>query len=145
MTFWSGENYFEFRYFILTYMMELRKVDPDSYNSLMENEAFRLAFTEIDDRFSETVNRLEHIYQAVIPDILNGLGYSTKMEEKPYTWELENGFEMEFKFLYLTVIVPEIKQTVLFSLSQYLIILLKQEMAQPEYMDMVLLLRIDSE
>ncbi|MBN1700168.1 MAG: hypothetical protein JW881_21835 [Spirochaetales bacterium] len=147
MAFSWSESYFEFRYFILTYMMVLREVDPHSYESLMENKAFRLAFTNIDDRFNETVNRLEHIFQAAIPDIFNELGYSTEIFVKSYTLtsKLPNGSEIteKLKDLYLKVTIPETSRIEYFHLSQPFAVQLKQEMAQPGYLEMAALLRID--
>lgn len=48
-------SYAEFRFWILSYMLYARENHPDVYQGILDNDAFRLAFTTVDAKFTQVI------------------------------------------------------------------------------------------
>ena len=147
---WATTTYYEFRYYILTYMIVLREIDPTSFNILIENEALSHAFTEIDNRFLQTVNDIDNILQIKLPAIFEGFGFTNEIKEgrlRPYYEWIDLSTPLpEITGLYHETTYKKAKGegsiTYLWDLREANAVLLKEEMNKPEYQKMAALLRL---
>ncbi len=73
--------YAEFRYYILTYMLYARDNHPDVYNGIIGNEAFREAFTTLDNEYPVLIDEMFARFD-------DACAY---LSSKGYTAEVSNG------------------------------------------------------
>lgn len=82
-------SYAEFRFYILSYMLYARENYPDVYQEILNNDAYRQAFTTIDAKFSEVVEEFCSMLQ--YPAVFQGEYDSlTAVMERPEYVEMAN-------------------------------------------------------
>lgn len=81
----------EFRLFIAGYLLHAEENAPDVYRSLLDDRSLRLAFTEIDDRFSSLVSELFHRWTVELPGRLaaSGIPFRYRIYGPEAYWEIK--------------------------------------------------------
>ena len=76
----SYNAYAEFKYYILTYLLYAQELNSGIYNDIMNNEPYRIAFTIIDDNFSNLIDMIDRRCENLVI-FLNERGFNAEIKD----------------------------------------------------------------
>jgi hypothetical protein len=82
--------YYEFKYYILKYLELAERDYPEVYSGIIQNEAFRRAYTCIDNRFSQLIGQFEERLD-VIENLVTSDNYTSVYRKDGYYFIGSNG------------------------------------------------------
>ncbi|MBN1697223.1 MAG: hypothetical protein JW881_06900 [Spirochaetales bacterium] len=105
---WAGKlysdyfAYFEFRYWILTYLLHLRRIDQPRFEAVIKTKGFRMAFSWIDSEYSKLAASFDDTVTDLVSFVLREggeAGYESAGDDDPWKGMLltigGSGIEMD--------------------------------------------------
>ena len=118
-------SYVEFRYWILMYLQYAKKHVPKIFQSLLKDKHLRVAFTRIDDDFSELIHRIFHRMLVELPQYLKKIGMKVFVNMNGITYFREK------RILTIHYQIDNVTK----GLFSYYYLPLQEELLKPEMMD----------
>jgi hypothetical protein len=117
---WGGKlyndyfAYYEFRYWILTYLLHMKRIKPEQYNNIVSNKGFRIAFTWIDEDYTALVKSFDKTVEKLVLFVQkqgSDAAYVSATQEDPWKGMLLTigDYGIEFDMIERYLLEPQFK------------------------------------